>query len=34
MINFINRALIAALTLSLSALGASIVWLYLSLILA
>lgn len=34
MINLINRALIAALVLSLSALSASIVWLYLSLILA
>lgn len=34
MINFINRALIAALALSLAALFACIVWLYLSLILA
>lgn len=34
MIDFINRALMAATIVSMLALGASIVWLYLSLILA
>lgn len=34
MTNFINRALIVSLALSLSALFACIVWLYVSLLIA